>query len=44
MDEDALIWFKIKENYHVLVNQFHGNYRSKTRCCRNIKSVFRDVK
>ena len=41
-------WFKvgekIKENYHVLVNQFHGNFNSKTLACRKIKSVFRDVK
>ena len=27
-----------------LVNQFHGNFRSKTLCCRKIKSVFMDVK
>ena len=35
---------KIKENYHVLVNQFHGNVRSKTLGCKKIKCVFRDVK
>ena len=35
---------KIKENYHVLVNQFHWNFRSKTLSCGKIKSVFRDVK
>ena len=35
---------KIKENYHVLVNQFHWNFRSKTLSCRKIKYVFRDVK
>ena len=35
---------KIKENYHVLVNQLHGNFRSKTLSCRKIKYVFRDVK
>ena len=35
---------KIKENYNVLVNQFHGNFRSKTLSCREIKYVFRDVK
>ena len=38
-----VVW-KIKENCHVLVNQFHGNFRSKTLGCRGIKSVFRDVK
>ena len=41
-------WFevgeKIKDNYHVLVNQFHGNFHSKTLGCRKIKCVFRDVK
>ena len=36
--------WKSKENYHVLVNQFHGNFCSKTLCCRKIKYVFRDVK
>ena len=35
---------KIKENYHVLVNHFHWNFRSKTLSCRKIKSVFKDVK
>ena len=35
---------KIEENCHVLVDQSHGNFRSKTLCCRKIKSVFRDVK
>ena len=41
-----MIWcgLKIKVNHHVLVNQFHGNFRSKTLCFRKIKSVFRDVK
>ena len=41
-----MIWsgWKIKENCHVLVNQFHGNFRSKTLGCGKIKSVFRDVK
>ena len=41
-----MIWccLKIKENCHVLVNQFHGNFRFKTLGCRKIKSVFRDVK
>ena len=33
-----------EENCHVLVKQFHGNFRSKTLCCRTIRSVFRDVK
>ena len=27
-----------------MVNQFPGNFRSKTPSCRKIKSVFRDVK
>ena len=35
---------KIIENYHVFVNKFHGNLRSKTLSFREIKSVFRDVK
>ena len=41
-----MIWsgWKIKENYHVLVNQFHGNFHSKTVSCKKIQSVFRDVK
>ena len=41
-----MIWcgLKIKVNHHVLVNQFHGNFNSKTLCFRKIKSVFRDVK
>ena len=41
-------WLKVgeknKENYYVLVNQFHGNFHSKTFSCRKIKCVFRDVK
>ena len=44
MDEDDLTGLKIKENCHILVNQFHGNFRSKTLCLRKIRSVFRDVK
>ena len=36
--------WKINENCHVLVNEFNGNFRSKTLGCRTIKSVFRDVK
>ena len=41
-----MIWFglKIKENYHVLANQFHGNFHSKTLGFTKFKSVFRDVK
>ena len=41
-----MIWsgYKIKENYLVLVNQFQGNFHSKTPSCRKIKSVFGDVK
>ena len=35
---------EIKENYHVLVNQFHGNFHSKTLGCRKIECVIRDVK
>ena len=40
-----MIWceWKIEENCHVLVNQFHGHFHSKTLCCRKIYSVFRDV-
>ena len=36
--------WKSKENCHVLVNQFHRNFRSETLGCRKTKSVFRDVK
>ena len=41
-----MIWcgFKIKENWHVLVNQFHENFRSKSLCFRKIKYVFMNVK
>ena len=35
---------KIQEKYHVSLNQFYGNFRSKTLGCRKIKSVFGDVK
>ena len=35
---------KIIENCHVLVNQFHGNFRSKTPSYRKIRAVSRDVK
>ena len=36
--------WRSKENCHILVNQFHGNFRSKTLSCRIIRSVIRDVK
>ena len=41
-----MIWcgWKIEEICHVLVNQFHGNFQSKTLSYRKIKSAFRDVK
>ena len=42
--EDELMWFKITENCHVLVNQFHGNCRSNTLGSRKIKAVLGDVK
>ena len=35
--------WKIKENCHVLVNQFHENFHSKTLSCRGIRSVLGDV-
>ena len=35
---------KIKENHHVLANQIHGNFHSKTLGCRKFKSDFRDVR
>ena len=44
VDENDFCGLKIKENCHVLVNQFYGNFISKTLGCRKIKSVFRDVK
>ena len=44
VDEDDLMWFKIKKNCHVLVNQFHGNIYSETLGCGKIKCFFRDVK
>ena len=44
VDEDDLLWFKKKENCHVFVNEFHGNFRCKKLGCRKIPSVFRDVK
>ena len=39
-----LCGLEINENYHVLVNQFHGNFRSKTLSYRKIRCVFGDVK
>ena len=33
--------WEIKENYHVLIKQFFGNFCSKTLVCR--KFVFSDV-
>ena len=41
-----MIWsgWKIKEKNHVLVNQFYGNFLSKTPSGRKIRCVFRDVK
>ena len=41
-----MIWcgLQIKENYHVFVNQFHGNFHSQTPICRKIISVVRNVK
>ena len=35
--------FKIKENWNVLVNQFHANFCSKTLGWMKIRSVFWDV-
>ena len=43
-DEDDLVWVKEKENFHLLANEFNGNNHFKTLGCREIKSVFRDVK
>ena len=37
------MWVKFEENCHVLINQLHRNFHSKTLSCRKIKSVFRDV-
>ena len=34
----------IKENYHVFVEQFHGNSSSETLSCKRIKYDFDDVK
>ena len=36
--------WKSKENCHVLVKLFNGNFHSKTFGCSKIKYVFRDVK
>ena len=38
------IGWKIKENCHVLANQFHGNFHYKTFSCGKLKSVHRDLK
>ena len=43
MNEDDFMWFKNQRKLP-FINKFHGNFRSKTLGCRNIKSVFRDVK
>ena len=42
--EDDLMWGKKLRKLHALVKEFHGNFLSKTLGCREIKSVFRDVK
>ena len=34
---------KIEKNCHVLIDQFHGNFRSKTLGCRKIRYVFRNI-
>ena len=41
-----MIWcgLKIKETYHVLANQFHGIFHSKTLVFWKIRYVFRNVK
>ena len=41
-----MIWcgLKIQENWHVLVNQLHGNFLSKTLSFRKINYVFMNVK
>ena len=41
-----MIWcgLKITEDCYVLVNQFHGNSRSKTLGCRKNRTVSRDIK
>ena len=44
MDEDDLNWFENWRKLPRIVNQFHGNFCSKILRCREIKSVFRDVK
>ena len=44
VDEDDLKWVKIRENCHVLVNQFQGNFIHKNLSCRKFKSVYSDVK
>ena len=37
VNKDDLKSVKIKENCHVLVNQFQGNFQHKTLSCRKIK-------
>ena len=39
-----LCGLKIKENWDVLIYQFHRNNGSKTLGCRKITTVVRDVK
>ena len=41
-----MIWsrWEIKENCHVLVKQFQGNFHNKTPSCRENRSVYSDVK
>ena len=41
VDEYDLKWVKKERKCHVLVEQFHGNFRSKILDCRKIESVFR---
>ena len=42
LDVDEMIWseWKIKENYHVLVNQFYGKFYSKIFGCRKLSLCF----
>ena len=42
VDEDDLN--SRKKNCHLLVNQFHGNFRSKILSCRKVRYVLSDVK
>ena len=43
VDEDDVMWVKKQRNCHVLINQFHRNFHSKTIACKKIKYVFRNV-